>query len=293
MLINWKCCHCNVDFEFKSRQQIGGHLTNCKENPNRKITIAKMVKSNSLPVVEFERACKRCGKLFIQNRKEDAAPGSGSSPLSYCSSFCSHSRNVSEEQREKTSSTLTERYGNGEIVHHSPKRKEDRACIICGATFQCFTSVKKSTCSRLCKNKNISKILKGSGKVGGYRTKSGTSKFRGAFYKNIWMDSSWELKLATRLDNLNIKWERNESFHFAYSDINGENKKYHPDFYLPDYDFYIEIKGYWTAKVRHKMNDALIKNNFKLLILDKLPLIENFEIKNTIPSFGYFLSPIH
>ena len=57
------------------------------------------------------------------------------------------------------------------------------------------------------------------------------------------MDSGAELKFAILLDEHNINWIKNTSKAFPYVDENGKNRKYYPDFYLPDYDWWVEIKG--------------------------------------------------
>lgn len=120
----------------------------------------------------------------------------------------------------------------------------------------------------------ISKALKG--KTGGYRTNSGTSKFKGSYYNGIWLDSGWELAFVQRLDKINIKWNR-ESTYFSYIDIEDNKRKYYPDFYLPDFNIYIEIKGYWTDKVKDKLKLVQEQNNFKLIIIDSLDKINNFD----------------
>ena len=61
-------------------------------------------------------------------------------------------------------------------------------------------------------------------------------------YKGVKLHGSWELKYAQFLDRFGIKWER-PKVAFSYS-FNGLVKKYTPDFYLPDSDEYVEIKGY-------------------------------------------------
>ncbi|MBK26148.1 MAG: hypothetical protein CME70_19275 [Halobacteriovorax sp.] len=92
------------------------------------------------------------------------------------------------------------------------------------------------------------------------------------------MDSSWETAFAKRLDELGVKWVRDESMHFLYHTIRGRKRKYIPDFYLPDYGVYIEVKGYWTDAARHKMKDVQEKNPIKIVILESLDEINNFEV---------------
>lgn len=72
------------------------------------------------------------------------------------------------------------------------------------------------------------------------------SKARTIEYKGYKFQGSWEVAFAKYLDNLNIKWERpNKKFDYIY---NNDNHKYLPDFYLPKYNLYIEIKGYPTLR---------------------------------------------
>ena len=49
-------------------------------------------------------------------------------------------------------------------------------------------------------------------------------------------DSSWEDVLAIRLDELNLNWERGMYVQLSKS-------KYFPDFYLPDFNVYLDQKN--------------------------------------------------
>lgn len=69
-------------------------------------------------------------------------------------------------------------------------------------------------------------------------------------YKGEDLHGKWELAYAKWLDKQNIKWIRNKKqFNYIF-----ENKqhKYTPDFYLPQANEYIEIKGYETDKDKAK-----------------------------------------
>ena len=72
------------------------------------------------------------------------------------------------------------------------------------------------------------------------------SKSRTFEYKGIKFHGSWEVKFAKYLDNKNIKWERPyKTYKYIFEN---ETHRYLPDFYLPEYNLYIEIKGYPTFK---------------------------------------------
>ena len=93
------------------------------------------------------------------------------------------------------------------------------------------------------------------------------------------MDSTWEVTMASRLDELGIAWNRDRSIKLAYRTRGGRKKNYIPDFYLPEYDVYIEVKGYWTDAARHKMKDVQKRNPVKILILESLEAIADIKIK--------------
>lgn len=69
-------------------------------------------------------------------------------------------------------------------------------------------------------------------------------------YNGVDLHGAWELAYAKYLDANNIKWLRCKK-QFRY-DFLGKERKYTPDFYLPDTNEYIEIKGYETDKDRAK-----------------------------------------
>jgi hypothetical protein len=65
-------------------------------------------------------------------------------------------------------------------------------------------------------------------------------------YKGIKLDGSWELLVAQYLDFNNIKWERpHKGFEYIW---NNDKHIYYPDFYLTDYNIYIEVKGFETER---------------------------------------------
>ena len=84
------------------------------------------------------------------------------------------------------------------------------------------------------------------------------------------MDSTWETAMANRLDELNIVWKRDPSITLNYQTKRGTSRIYIPDFYLPEYDMYIEIKGYWTDAARYKMIDIIKRYPGKICIIESL-----------------------
>ena len=88
-------------------------------------------------------------------------------------------------------------------------------------------------------------------------------------YNKIKFRSSWEANFAKWCNLSGYKYEYEQKF------FSVENRKYLPDFYLPEFDCYIEIKGYWYPKALSKFNKFLsIYKNTNILLLDKNKLIE-------------------
>jgi len=86
----------------------------------------------------------------------------------------------------------------------------------------------------------------------------------------IMLDSSWEEVVAMRLDDLNINWIRPDPI--KWFDANGLDHHYFPDFYLPDYDIYLDPKNPQAFKVQQPKIICLreqIPNLFFLRTLDE------------------------
>ncbi len=66
-------------------------------------------------------------------------------------------------------------------------------------------------------------------------------------YKNTWFRSSWESIFAQWLTVSGYKWKYEPKIFFF------KNTSYTPDFYLPDFDVYIEIKGWFPINIQKKL----------------------------------------
>lgn len=100
----------------------------------------------------------------------------------------------------------------------------------------------------LLRRQRISETMKERG-CGGYRKGAGRGKkcwYESKIAGKTFLDSSYELILAKFFDSKSIKWKKNyNKFHYIFEN---KNKYYIPDFYLIDYDCYIETKGYFLEK---------------------------------------------
>ena len=84
-------------------------------------------------------------------------------------------------------------------------------------------------------------------------------------YKGILLESSWELALATRLDNIGVEWTRPAPI--PWTDKEGLKHNYFPDFYLPEYDLYLDPKNPQARKVQKKKLEILLTQYKNIVIL--------------------------
>lgn len=89
-------------------------------------------------------------------------------------------------------------------------------------------------------------------------------------YNGIDLHGTWELNYAKWLDKNNIKWVRcKRSFSYFFE---GKMRRYTPDFYLPETNEYVEIKGFKTKKDESKWEQ--FPKDLKLSILMEKDLKE-------------------
>lgn len=62
----------------------------------------------------------------------------------------------------------------------------------------------------------------------------------------IKVQGTWEKKVAEWLNSMMIEWTRP-----CLTFMN--HRRYTPDFFLPQYEFYIEVKGFWRDRDVHKL----------------------------------------
>jgi len=108
------------------------------------------------------------------------------------------------------------------------------------------------------------------------------------FYYNgnyIWLRSGWEVHVALTLNRFNIIWEY-EPKAFPLT-VNGKKTTYRPDFYLPEHDIWIEIKGWWRDDALAKFEQFSIqypaeRSRTKLLYKDDIAMLDKMNKKEEI-----------
>jgi len=100
--------------------------------------------------------------------------------------------------------------------------------------------------------------------LGGYNENAGRSKkFRvpDSFGKIVCLQSTYELRCSELLNVLKIRWIRPSAIKY-------DGKNYFPDFYLPDFDLYLDPKNNYRAKLdQDKIDKVKKQNNVKVYVL--------------------------
>lgn len=206
--------------------------------------------------------CENC------NCDHDKKYGSGR----FCSAKCA--RGFSTKKKRKEINYQVSLKMSGRISNRIFKKKSFDIFKICEMCGKEFPNKKAKTCSKECGTNLASQKQRGKKKIGNYKNngglREGGGKAKQILYIN-WMGignklNSEEIEVAKIMDTLKIRWERNWRG-FEYETKKGEIRKFYPDFYLNDYDFYIEYKGWITDDMRYKMKKSKERNNINLIIV--------------------------
>jgi ubiquitin len=134
-------------------------------------------------------------------------------------------------------------------IRTTKRKVYEYTCKVCNEVFETFNK-RHLTCSRDCKTEAST----------GQRTyQNGSRKpswyFNKVENKEVLLDSSWEVEVATVLDSKGINWIRPKSIKWV--DSTGKSRLYYPDFYLIDYDLYLDPKNpYCMSKDIDKMKQV-------------------------------------
>ena len=102
-----------------------------------------------------------------------------------------------------------------------------------------------------------------------------TSKVKLYFKKKdgteIYLQSSYEIKYATFLEESNVSWIRPGPLNWI--DDSGNSHKYYGDFYLQDFDVYVDTKNdFLIKKDAEKIKRVIEQNNVDLKVLSSKEL---------------------
>lgn len=101
----------------------------------------------------------------------------------------------------------------------------------------------------------------------------------------IKVQGTWERDFAIRLNELSIKWTRKTLM------FNG-HRRYTPDFYLPDYNVYVEIKGFERDRDIYKMLLVLECNDIMIKYVTDIGMIRSFSTIEDLPTFSKTINDV-
>jgi hypothetical protein len=157
--------------------------------------------------------CKECGDILSYENKKN----------SFCCKSCAAKFNNAKKDFTKFKT------GPKKGKTSRPAYTKISQCVICNK----FHPKSGKTCSSECFSKHVSNRVRG--KTGGNRDINLPGVDCNG--KKFYFDSNWEIMLSKSLSENSIFWERPNKF------ILSNSRSYTPDFYLPDYDIYIDPKA--------------------------------------------------
>ncbi len=138
---------------------------------------------------------------------------------------------------------------------------EHRECPICQKSFECKSNSRQRTCKQPeCVRQLMSRMARANPNCGG------ETNYKRYTYKDITMDSAWEVEVAQWMDTHQVKWVRSRKMMFYWTDETGAKRRYYPDFYLPEYNVYLDPKNkYLIEKDRFKILAVQRENNITII----------------------------
>jgi hypothetical protein len=82
------------------------------------------------------------------------------------------------------------------------------------------------------------------------------------------VQGTWERNVALKFEELGVKWKKLKTNRDTLEYImDGKLRHYTPDFYLPDYNVLLEVKGHWWGRDREKMDIVLETHKDKNIVI--------------------------
>lgn len=211
--------------------------------------------------------CKQCNSIIPFSKRFNQ----------FCSQTCSGRYNntlrpAGHPSRTKSNESRKNKLAVSKVVKKEKKLKEVylftpiSTCIICYKWFTFSTKHTPKTCSKTCLSKRLSNSAKETiktGKMGGNKNNNAYGWYDSPSAGRVWLESSYEYRVAVDLDAHGVKWIRP-----PYLPYN--SKKYYADFYLIDYNIYLDPKNdYLITMDKEKIDIVMDENSVVVLILNK------------------------
>lgn len=189
--------------------------------------------------------------------------------------FCSKNCAASINNQKRVLSEITKRKITLALQHYTnPFRGSERVsrilkiCESCQKPFKILPYLAKKR--KFCSNKCAMKVI--GGQTTSPRASKGKPGIRIDIHPTICFYSTWEANIARTFNLVNIIWE------YAPKIFDLGTHTYRPDFYLPQYDIYIEVKNFMNAYSLKR--DQLFRQRYPLLKLEIISKKEYQEIES-------------
>ena len=166
----------------------------------------------------------------------------------FCDRKCSNGYSTKSKRKDINKKVSVSMLGKKFDRTIQEKSYEVRVCVICGVSFDCYVHKKKQTCGGECARK-LQSIRAIEGIKSGKRVNTWGGRCKKILYTTldgsiIKLDGSYELEFYKWCERNKINCEKNR-IGFKYIDTaRNRDAIYFPDFYLKEYDMFVECKGY-------------------------------------------------
>lgn len=256
-----KVSFCSVSCSCKSRQKHENITKPCKECQ------ILFTRRATLKVPDPQFCCHDCANIYIGRNTTEEIRQNRSNFMSSNSKL----RKSSEKTRQKRILIAEEKY---------KQLSKKCLCVICGNSVSPEYKgnnnalARKKTCSKYCRAELQSRIMKRREVIGGNKNKYATGWHNSPSAGRVWLESSYEKIVAKDLDLNNIRWIRPK--YLKWIDSKNESHKYFPDFYLIDFNIFLDPKNdFIILRDQDKIDRVINQNKVKLFLLRKSELSWN------------------
>ena len=191
----------------------------------------------------------------------------------FCSRSCANNKGHSEERNKKISEGVKKHTSTPGYIHWN-KQHNSSFCLNCneeiswtkksGYCNKCYKQSDDYTKYRENMSEKRSKAIERLGSGGFLDIKYFKIQNLEGIEFNV--RGTWELKYAEYLNSIGVLWNRNITFKYKRPNDN-VNRTYLPDFFLPETNEYIEIKGFLSEKDKEKMKCVEEQNKVKIKMI--------------------------
>lgn len=210
--------------------------------------------------MQSPKVCKQCLCTMEYNKRTNI----------FCSRSCSRTySNLNNKIHDVTKIKISESISKINDIKLQQKQIDykynPKLCKQCNNSIP-YELRKRNYCSTSCRKQFRQYVASNISKIGG-------NKNRHSFWYisptagKVYLESSYEFKVASELDLYGIRWIRPK--HIPYT-INNKQKRYFPDFYLSDFDVYLDPKNSFLAQQdAEKIKTVEQQHKIHVLVLDK------------------------